>query len=956
MEESLEHFPLTIRKILLKKETEYGQLKFISSRATEETARFIDELLEEITKIAQTLNMYNAKLFYENDSSEPSSITPLIIGVYNHFILNTGFSSQPFLIEDLMSGHLVHSWPTLSPYLFIQIIWHIKCEDLLIESLVHLPLDLCMDILEITIRCINDLGIVRARRFAFLLISKLYYKCLWLHLGTLSQHDIMELVYQLVAHFQALLNLVSSKFVTPTLSDQEKYVQHGILLKEILRCVKTCMRYKTKNFPVKNEEMQLFEITYGNPNGSTDYFCKLPIDKSKSVIATLDQELIALLLNQIKQVDCFEFMGWAEVDDDNHDDENVTISLQRAVIIECHYFMEFMKRDEFLSANDHLLQCLEQLVGPNKPEEPVLTLEELCNSIENGKLDNMRELIKYYRKWDLSVLKFVSGKRELLSTKDVGVLLEYLDYMFARKHDFTEKHQAYLSVLKVLMAQKLSDMYNIVLHYTVQHFHNNRLELLFDNESFKRFIESNVNMRDHQTLCILLTFVMLNPKRVLSTLVSVAIGSTNIEYQNVMFKRPQMHFLYSFLVLRLSDQSNLLTYILNDIWRHDHSTWCYKQFEAFMNDMLHYETITPDDLLSNVYIPCLTGDAFNCSNLLSVLIHMYSVLKKNAKRKTNHVLLITELINKMSVIRKCNPTHLRSTVNNLLDRGTMILNFLFASLDLTVNSQSEIISKVNNFVEPIDQIFLAPKLQTILRGTVQDVIQSYERRCLATYQLLCANSVQGDYNFQLDKRALLRHMMLHATEEEYKNFAIELTIVSWSYFCWANELEAYENVLRITAEAMQLALMFTDTFSKDTFVSLLRALVHYCNTLLRLKHQNMCKHQEAIFSILSKTLSSLKSTVDETRYGKMYENLLEQIDNMSVNSNSEIRNYIRRISELIEEYFVPEEIENEKSNTLECEESHSAPTTSEIVDMYKAYQFVCKCIDDSSYGKKMLRS
>jgi len=316
--------------------------------------------------------------------------------------------------------------------------------------------------------------------------------------------------------------------------------------------------------------------------------------------------------------------------------------------------------------------------------------------------------------------------------------------------------------------------------------------------------------------------------------------------------------------------------------------------------------MTPDDLLNNVYIPCLTSDVFNCSNLLSLLVHMYSILKKKmCTRRTNYVLLIIELTKKMSMIRKCNPIYPRSTVNNLLDRGTMILNLLFVpSNKLTLNNQSEIINKVNNFVEPIDQILLAPMLRTILRGTVQDVIQNYERR-LATYQL-------RQPNLQFDQNVLLRHMMLHATEEEYKNFAIEMTIVSWSYFSWANELVAYENVLIITAEAMQLALIFTDTFSKDTFISLLRALVHYCNALLRLKHQ-MCKNQEVLFNVLSRTLISLKSTVNETQYGKIYDNLLEQINNMRVNSNSEITDYFHKISELIEVYFVRfEETRTEK--------------------------------------------
>jgi len=115
-------FHKQIQKLLLKKEQEYGQLKFISSRATEETSCFIDELLEAVTNIAKEINIYDVKIFYENDSSKSITIPASIISGYNHFMLNTNFPSQSFLVEDLILGQMVNSWPTLSPYLFIQVI------------------------------------------------------------------------------------------------------------------------------------------------------------------------------------------------------------------------------------------------------------------------------------------------------------------------------------------------------------------------------------------------------------------------------------------------------------------------------------------------------------------------------------------------------------------------------------------------------------------------------------------------------------------------------------------------------------------------------------------------------------------------------------------------------------------------------------------------------------------
>ncbi|XP_071566542.1 uncharacterized protein [Temnothorax nylanderi] len=912
------NFDDEIQKLLLKKEKEYGQLKFISSRATEETSCFIDNLLEDVADIAKKCNMYNVKIFVEDDSFKPCDVPRSIIISYNHFVLNTNFSSQYLLAEDMLLGHIVNFWPSLSPYLFIQVIWHLKCEDLLIESLMHLPLDVCVEILEITIRCINELEILRERRFVFLLISKLYYKCMWLHVGTLSKRDVEELACQLVTHFQALLEVASSKFILPKSSNQEKYVQHGILLKYVIRCIKMCMRYKTKDFQENGQFVQPFKITYGNPDGCTDFFCQLPLDK-------------------------------------------------RAIIIECRCFMEFMKRDEFLLTNEHLLHCLQQLIGSSQSEESALTLQELCDCITNGKLDEeigMKKLIRRYKEWDLTVFNFISRKTKALNEEDIGILFEYLHYVFAHTHTYKEKHEAYILVLKVLLQERLSTMYRLVLQYTLRHFHDNRLEYLFDSENFKKFIESNINMHDQDKLRIILIFVMLNPKEVLTTLVRATMGSTETKYRNVMFKRPQLAYLHTFLTLKLDNQNNLLTYLLNDAWQHDHSTWCYKQFEAFMNDMLENEAITADDLLNNVYTPCLTSAIFNYTNLLSVLIHMYSILRKKiCTHNTNYVLLIVQLTKKMSMIRKCSPRYLRNTVNNLLDYGTMILNFLFITLNLPLDNQNEIMF-VNNFVEPIDQVLLVPKLQTMLRGTVRDVIQNYERRCYATYQFLRANPQFCEPNirdyvhsFQFDQRPLLRHMMLHATEKEYMTFAIEMTIASCAYFGWANELMAYENVLHITTEAMQLALVFTDTFPRDTFVSLLRALVQYCDLFSRLKYRR--RQREPICNILSKTLFSLKSIVRETQYGKIYDNLFECIS-MSDESNFKVEKYFNNISELIEVYFAQSEEIEGICDRRYCKH-YSSLIEEKVPAMYNSYLFICECLKLSNtethyYPERLLRS
>ncbi|XP_011877907.1 PREDICTED: uncharacterized protein LOC105567570 [Vollenhovia emeryi] len=930
-------FSMDMQKLLLKEQRKCGELKFILSRATEETSRFIDELLEAITSVAKKYNLYNIKLFCGNDSALPYEIPSNIFADFTYFVLNTNFTTRHLFTENITVSHLLDVWPTISPYLFIQIIWHMKLDDLLIESLMHMPLDICVEILEATVRCLNEQQIVQNRRFVFLLISKLYYKCKLLNVNTVSKRDIVELANQLVAHFQALLDIVSSKFIKS--SDPEKYTKHGILLKDLLRCVKTCMSYKSEYYEENNAFLRELNITYGSFNNSTAHLGKFPIDKVQAIVEELNQELFKLLQDQIEQIDCFEFIEWAEVDDE----ENVMISLQRAIIIECHCFMEFMKRDEIL--NENLFHCLQQIVGSNKPaEEHILSIEEICYKITNSQLDKdivMRELMERYKKWDLIVLNLLNEKAKLLDIKDFSVLLKYLHYIFSpRSTNMSDeaKHQAYILVLKILMQKRLSIMYHTVLQYTVQHFHDNRLTCLFNSEVFKKFIESNINMHDQEKLRCILIFVMLNPKVVLTTLVRVMLGSSKPEYRNVMFKKPQLAYLHTFLTIKLDEQNSLLTYLLNDAWLNDHSTWHYKQFESFMNDMLETEAITPDELINNVYILFLSTDVFNSSNLLSVLTHINSILeKKKAQRKhnashtvdkTNYTRLIISLTKKMSTMRKCSPMYSRDTVNYLLDCGTRILNLIFATIDQTPSNWNEIIRN-NHFTEPIDQILVPLQLRTMLRGTVIDVIQNYERRC----------KYQPQHSSQLDRRAFLRHMMLHATEAEYQNFALEMTTMSSAYFGWTNELIAYETILQITTEAMQLALAYTDIFPRDTFVSLLRRLLRYCSALSCLKQK---EYKEAIYDVLLKTLFALKSIVGGTQYDKMYNIFLEHIDKMY--KSDEIAVYFLNLKELIEVYFV----QSEESDISDKFSACSTLLPNETLEMFVSYQGVCTCIDTTS--------
>lgn len=453
-------------------------------------------------------------------------------------------------------------------------------------------MDLCVDVLEITIKCINELNAERAISLILSLTKMIYCKCLSLHLGTTSAEDVTKCTNQLVERFEMLLDLLEKFSKFSDMSEQERYEQHGNLLKYILRHVILCMDERKKAY-TKDPDVDsstvhtsLYKLTYGDPEFYPMYEHTLSLDKVKDVVTTMDQRLINLLLNQIKQVDCFEYMGWAEIDDTEYKE----ITLQRAIVIECNYFIEFMKGDDFLAENDHLNQCLQLLMGST--EKFVFTIQELCYAITNGKPVDKEELFKCYKEWDQSVLSLFYENPHLLEKDNSFVLLEYLHEIFGNpSHSKEEKHQAYASILKIMLKLSAENMRFIILKYTVRYFDNNRFEHLYNQKHFEAFLSRNTGcMQKPVVIRTLLIFTLLNPKKVLTTLVKIVIGHT--EYKDIIFTPHDMLLLRPFLCIQEYKRKivfTLLTTILYKVMKND--DWNFKNFIEFIKIMLENQVI-----------------------------------------------------------------------------------------------------------------------------------------------------------------------------------------------------------------------------------------------------------------------------------------------------------------------------------------------------------------------------
>ena len=133
-----------IQALLLKKEKECGKLTQLTSRITQENVLYINGIQEELTKICKSADLpIERNNLHENMRC---------INVYKFLILNTNFKCLDLLAQDNANTHLVDICPLLSPYLLIEILWCLHYEDILAESILYLPLDFAVEIVEISRR------------------------------------------------------------------------------------------------------------------------------------------------------------------------------------------------------------------------------------------------------------------------------------------------------------------------------------------------------------------------------------------------------------------------------------------------------------------------------------------------------------------------------------------------------------------------------------------------------------------------------------------------------------------------------------------------------------------------------------------------------------------------------------------------------------------------------------
>ncbi|XP_076650874.1 uncharacterized protein LOC143357985 [Halictus rubicundus] len=885
--DELNVFYKKVQTYLMKKNQECEGLQFLTVRATSESISHIDEVCETMLNLFESYSIPTKEKSLVNNEKCALS--------YLYLLLNTKFKNQERLAEDIVSGHLVDMCPPISPYLFIQILWKLEYEKVLIQSFYYMPFDLFTEVLAVMTKCIEELPFPKSMNIIYDTISIAYTKLVRLNEVGVQSQNFEESIKDYENNLQEFLLLLTNPEIIPlaTSSSLKKSERYGIMLKKLVSTVHNCLEHKFQIISTSGDLKKLYNVTFGN-----ETYEKCEESRMKTTVATLNGHLIELLLIKFKVIDCNIFLNWAEIDDE----DNSMISLQRSIGIECYYFLEFIKSNEELSQNTHLIECLQ--VFSSKPDSNessfVLSLQELCCAISEGKKELMKELLCRHKEWDRSILDFVFINRSLVGKKDCFNLLQYLTFVLEQSTDEEFKNLSYTLVMKILSLQVIPDIYEIVMMYLTKHDGKNYLESPHTEEAFNDFITRNSNLQTSTNLRIVLLFLLKNLRLILTIILKITIGHQ--DYGGTMIPANDTLLLSPFMGIRGDNNEILLTSILRTICIGD-AQWDGRKFMKFIIVLLEHSVIEEDNLMNNVFIPYLEKDTVNLTNVNYVL---YSIRKLQAQftKNTNFKNLIMALAKKMSFLRK-DKYNSKYASNETFNQITKVLTYFLETKGhrISDSTKREIFDQVQAVIEPIDKLHFTPLWLLMRRSSSAiSIIEDYERRCFNVINRLKEDPTTPeklrDYlsNLSLLREDILRYLITWSTDEDYCRLSKEVIDVYYYGFGWKNDFEGYDYFSRLMIEACCLSLEYPIIGGTDLFPSLFKSFTNFAKKFLRECPQNRRK----VYESLMKKLRQLERIICQTHYADLYNSCFTNLDRVTqddYNNSMELVNNCSRFSD-----------------------------------------------------------
>ncbi|XP_003428085.1 uncharacterized protein LOC100679965 [Nasonia vitripennis] len=895
---TIEHFYKVMQSLVDEKDKEHN-LRYITSRSTEDIEFHIDSLCRDIKGLCGSLCIPTEGVFLRK--------TDLCIKAFKYLLCNTNFTCRSLLSKDDTYGQWVDFQQPFSTYLLIEILWHLRFEDILAEAFLHLPLDLCVEILEVLPRCINLLDFERSSKFLTTAVPNVYKKLIILGNTGSQTKDITSKARRLAANLQELLLQFSNerflRFEDIKKTD-DKYKRYGTLLKSIIQMVRMCLATNsTVEIPFEMEKM--YKLTFGEEPFQT-------VDETvlKELLTEINRELINVLLQKVKEIDCNIYLNWTEYDDE----ENTSLTLQRAVGLECYFFIQNTQeyKNSTIKEYDHLVECLQQISSKPDPENSVESLQmvDLCQGVREGRLECLMALFRRYKEWDNSAIDSVDSSISLLNKTSCEELFEYLAGELNHPGKDTEKLQLYtLCLAKALVYLKITELYEITVKFIMRFSEEDNLDNVIDITNFERFIMLNPNFSSAKNLRVVLFFLCLKTRITLKILLKMTIGHTDypdvaIILDDLMLLLPvlkiQTHSKYETMVHNLRSKCSekressitialqkcseyrghsifeqetkaqkpqtvtLAVRILQDICL-EGPGWNASKFSGLLQSF--YTFCKVSEIVNEVFIPFLFSDACSFIYLKYTLLELQKLVGRFEKGEISRDLILAFRFQGQKLLTS---NHIsRYIIDELL---TMISN-----LSDHLLSAPEHIMGYLEFLELYEFDDLMCEIFMQLPGNSFSISIG---RYTNLHQAMLASDVTR-YPIHVADDNVLRHMLLNCTKKQYLTYARELIrLPSRSTLGSKSELEIFENLIRLTLETCLLCLEYPEIAAPDSIGFLLRCLLQLLSTV---HYKEKGKSYKRICASLQSNVMIFKDTIEYTILGNAYLEMLKQFKGIALN-------------------------------------------------------------------------
>lgn len=869
--DDLNDFYRDIQTFLMKKDSECGKLRYLSSRTTDDNCDNIDDVCETIGSVFDSNEIPKEE--------QVSVIDSKCVNAFKYLILNTNFQCQDYLTEDFINGHLVDMCPPLSSYLMIEIIWALEYEEILADSILYFPLDLVNEMLEIIRRCIILLDFKRAYSFINRLIfnacKKIIITCDFGAQSTdfsqsfetfsMNIHELIKLLKW--ENFQKFGKVVKIK----------KSERYGIALKDLLDLIVNCFE-TAKGVTVDPEIKKLYQVTFGKEID----FTKVDEEMAKESLGNLNSQLLLILFESLNEINMDHYLDWASLEYNGDPD----ISLQQMIGLGCFKLDELLRKNE-VDDQKHLLPCLQHfLVKPESINSSKnMDLQKLYDGIETGNKKCMKELLKRHESWNHSTFKLIKANLSLLDKDDFTIILEYMTILMMKPGQEEHKQLVFSTITNSLFLQSLSNLYEITLNYILRHDGANNLESEKTEDTFKNFILLNNNLKSSNNLRTVLFYLMKNPCKILKILLKICIGCP--EFNTVMISPNHLGLLSPIMTIRDGKNGKLILSALKNLGI-ENTQWEPKKFMLFIESMIDQNIFTADELINNVYIHWLETENLSVSSIKSTLNNLRNITS-SCTTMVKFESLLKAIAQRMLYYRKNdNPKATKYTSDELL---TMMIRIIEALTGEREDQREWFNSKeireslifIENSFQPIDKHYLMRNCTLKGYFDITDVIEDYKRRIQKVlFQISEDDNVAQSIDCLNLEEEILMHMITSCTEAEYTRLGFEYSVIHWDYFKKLDEHEAYNNYISMTIKSCLFCLEQSDPRT-DSFCFMIKCLACFSKAISMLD-SNL--DDKKLLEILRYNFGKLNESIKDTDYVIVYQETLQLVNNCNDDQSS----------------------------------------------------------------------